>query len=194
MDMRRPIYEWVMGSLFDFTSRVDDYDKLPEAGRQKSQARLALRRIRRTAACMAEQAPNTRFHGKSAIQLELYDTPHNVYFYEARATADIVERARSAGGTSVTFDARHRRLIETTRSDGRASRQHDRELALRAAHGARFRHALSHTRLRARVRHRDVVRYRGLHLVEKASRATFHARRREQKGTDARERNRILLD
>jgi len=114
MDMRRPIYEWVMGSLFDFTSRIDDYDKLPErkTDNPKLDWRAAESAGRRL---LAEQGEKLGFTIGQPFSLA-YDRPHNVYFYDARADGDIVDRERWLGGTSVTFDADSGALVKLTRS------------------------------------------------------------------------------
>jgi uncharacterized iron-regulated membrane protein len=102
MDMRRPIYEWVMGSLFDFTSRIDDYELLPKRETQKPQldwhaAQAAGQGL------LAAEASKEGFKVGQPFSLQ-YMREYNVYAYEARSTIDVVDASRYGGGASVTFD------------------------------------------------------------------------------------------
>ncbi|HEY8126517.1 MAG TPA: PepSY-associated TM helix domain-containing protein [Methylocystis sp.] len=102
MDMRRPIYEWVMGSLFDFTSGIDDYEKLPK--RETTNPRLDWRAAQTAGqSLLALEASKRGFTTGRPLSLQ-YMRQYNVYTYEARSSIDVVDASRYGGGASVIFD------------------------------------------------------------------------------------------
>jgi uncharacterized iron-regulated membrane protein len=116
MDMRRPVYEWVMSSLFDFKSRIDDFDLLPKREPHKPglgwrAAEEAGRRL------LGEQGAKRGFAVLQPLNLTYFhDT--NVYFYEARGSRDVVDPARYGGGASVIYDGDTGELIALAESSG----------------------------------------------------------------------------
>ena len=116
MDMRRPVYEWVMSSLFDFTSRLDEYEKLQK--HEKQLGGIDWRSAETTGRnLLADQGKTRGFSVATPLSMS-YSREHNVYTYEARANDDIVDCDRWSGGTSVTFDGDSGALIEVTRARG----------------------------------------------------------------------------
>ncbi|HEY8127015.1 MAG TPA: PepSY-associated TM helix domain-containing protein [Methylocystis sp.] len=112
MDMRRPIYEWVMGSLFDFTSRVDDYEKLPK--RETTKPRLDWRAAQSAGeSLLALEASKRGFTTGRPFSLQ-YVRAYNVYSYEARSSIDVVDASRYGGGVAVTFDGDNGALVSLT--------------------------------------------------------------------------------
>ncbi len=112
MDMRRPIYEWVMASLFDFTSRIDDYELLPKRETPKPQldwhaAQAAGQSL------LAAAASKEGFTIGQPFSLQ-YMREYNVYAYEARSSNDVVDTSRYGGGASVTFDGDSGALVFLT--------------------------------------------------------------------------------
>jgi uncharacterized iron-regulated membrane protein len=112
MDMRRPIYEWVMGSLFDFTSRIDDYDLLPK--RETTKPRLDWRAAQSAGqGLLALEASKRGFTMGRPLSLQ-YMREYNVYSYEQRSSIDVVDASRYGGGVSVTLDGDTGALVSLT--------------------------------------------------------------------------------
>ncbi|ARN80765.1 PepSY-associated TM helix domain-containing protein [Methylocystis bryophila] len=102
MDMRRPVYEWVMGSLFDFTSRIDDYEALPKRavlapGLDWRAAEAVGQRL------LSEQGSAKGFTVGQPLSLA-YFKELNAYSYQERSSRDIVGELHT-DGANVTFDA-----------------------------------------------------------------------------------------
>ncbi len=112
MDMRRPIYEWLMGSLFDFTSRIDDYENLPK--HETTKPRLDWRAAQSAGQrLLALEGSKRGFTTGQPFSLQ-YMREHNVYSYEARSSIDVVDASRYGGGVSVTFDGDTGALVSLT--------------------------------------------------------------------------------
>jgi uncharacterized iron-regulated membrane protein len=102
MDMRRPVYESVMGSLFDFTSRIDDYANLPK--HETARPRLGWRAAQSAGQrLLALEAANRGFTTGRSFSLQ-YMREFNAYSYEERSSIDVVDASRYGAGVSVTFD------------------------------------------------------------------------------------------
>jgi uncharacterized iron-regulated membrane protein len=116
MDMRQPVYESVMRAMFDYRSPVDAFNALPK--RETERPRLDWRAAQEVGRrLMAEQAAKHDYTASQPLSL-MYGYAANVYFYEARGSADVVERSSFGGGTSVTFDGDTGELIELSRPTG----------------------------------------------------------------------------
>jgi len=102
MDMRRPVYEWVMGHLFDFSSRLEEIDNpaKPQGANPKLDWRSAEAKGR---SLLDELAARRGFAVGAPISMS-YQATYNLYSYEARTSADIVDQGRWTGGVFVSFD------------------------------------------------------------------------------------------
>ena len=112
MDMRRPVYEWVMGRLFDFTSRLDEFDNpaKPDGASPKLDWRAAEAKGR---GLLDELAARRGSSVGAPINIS-YQAAYNLYSYEARTSADIVDQGRWSGGVSVSFDGDCGALLKFT--------------------------------------------------------------------------------
>jgi len=115
MDMRRPVYEWVMGALFDFTSRIDDYEALPK--REALAPRLDWRAAEAVGQrLLSEQGSAKGFTVGQPLALA-YFKELNAYSYQERSSRDIVGELHP-GGADVTFDADTGALISLSLPSG----------------------------------------------------------------------------
>ncbi|HTO78332.1 MAG TPA: PepSY-associated TM helix domain-containing protein [Methylocystis sp.] len=112
MDMRRPVYEWVMGALFDFSSRLDEIDNSarPDGLPPKLDWLQAEAKARRH---LEDLGAKRGFAVTAPISMS-YERAHNAYSYEARTSYDIVDQGRWAGGAFVSFDGDTGALLKFT--------------------------------------------------------------------------------
>jgi uncharacterized iron-regulated membrane protein len=115
MDIR-PVYEPVMGALFDYVEPFESFltprpqaADLPLLGWDEAEAtgrRLA-----------AERAPLDGFTVGEALSLA-YFPPAHVYMYDFRGSRDVFERSPKGGSSSVIFDASSGALVKITQPTG----------------------------------------------------------------------------
>jgi uncharacterized iron-regulated membrane protein len=112
MDMRRPVYEWVMGALFDFSSRLEESDNPGKSDGAAPQ--LGWRAAETVGRRLIEELGSARGFLVAAPASMSYERAHNVYSYEARTNRDIVDAERWGGGAIVSFDGDSGALVKFT--------------------------------------------------------------------------------
>lgn len=116
MNIREPVYEWVMQAVFDYRSPMDAFISAPQ--RPIETPMLDWRAAQETGArLIAEQASLHGFKAGDPISVG-YIAVSNLYFFEVRGSRDLFERSPKGGGTSVTFAADTGTLIDFSQPTG----------------------------------------------------------------------------
>ena len=108
----RPVYEWPMGKLFDYRSRMEQFMQLSQHPANET-PRLDWRAAQSQGErLMAEEAARLSFSVAQPISLMYFDR-FGVYIYSARGSRDIFERSPKGGDTAVMFDGDSGALMDT---------------------------------------------------------------------------------
>jgi len=116
MNIRFPVYDWVMNRLFDYESPRVAVAAMPK--RANALPRLDWRAAQATGEkLIAELAAHYRFTVRQPLGL-VYNERTGAYSYQVRGSQDLFERAHKGGSTVVVFDGDTGALIRLHRPTG----------------------------------------------------------------------------
>ena len=119
MNIREPVYEWVMRAVFDYRSPMEAFMSAPQAPTETP--KLDWRAAQETGErLIAEQAAQHGFKAGEPLSA-MYIRSSNFYVYEVRGSRDLFDRSPKGGGTSVLFDGDTGALIELSQPTGEHS-------------------------------------------------------------------------
>lgn len=116
MNIRRPVYDWVMRTVFDYRSPMDEFRSLPKIDKETPQldwhsAQSIGEKL------LAAQALKNNLTVDRPLGLS-YSRKIGAYKYEVRGSRDIFERAPKGGSTYVMFDGNTGALIKLHQPTG----------------------------------------------------------------------------